>query len=169
MPTGLYALYFHLKSKIFTVKRGLETKEECDAQTSTRLSGVLTSLISSLSDDSITYKCCTWSCCNYNSTTLALASAPTSLNISSEGLVWPGSTGVRICFTTELMLQLFIFIVILSYQAYNSTVLALASASKTALNISSQDLILPGSTGVSISCTIELILQLVISILILFY
>jgi hypothetical protein len=62
-------------------------------------------LKTSLSDNAITYKCCSWACCNYNITTADLASAPTSApTISIAGIVWPGSSGCFLTYSTQLLI-----------------------------------------------------------------
>ena len=101
-------------SKIIT--RGLLTKEACDEknEANTYVANVISALLKIFKDDdSITYKCCSWSCCNYNATTLALASAPTdadgkyALNITSKGFLSSGteeqqtSTSTQTTSTTE--------------------------------------------------------------------
>ena len=78
-------------SKIIT--RGLLTKEACDEknEANTYVANVISALIKIFKDDdSITYKCCSWSCCNYNATTLALASAPTDAD--GKYAFYPDST-----------------------------------------------------------------------------
>ena len=92
------------------IKRGLATKEGCDDNDGSLLKNVLTALKQSLNDDSITKTCCSWSCCNYNSTTVALTSAPTSLNISSSGLVYEGNKANTIYFAHDLQLILLLVI-----------------------------------------------------------
>ena len=92
------------------IKRGLATKEGCDDNDGSLLKNVLTALKQSLNDDSITKTCCSWSCCNYNSTTVALASAPSSLNISSSGLVASGNEANPIYFVSNLQLILLLVI-----------------------------------------------------------
>ena len=91
------------------IKRGLATKEGCDNDDGF-LNNVLTALKQSLNDDSITKTCCSWSCCNYNSTTVALGSAPASLNISSSGLVAIGNEANLIYFAHNLQLILLLVI-----------------------------------------------------------
>ena len=107
-------------SKIIT--RGLLTKEACDEKNEANayVANVISSLINIFKDDdSITYKCCSWSCCNYNATTLALASAPTdadgkyALNITSEGLNWPGSSGALTSCKVQVFVHLLMSITIL--------------------------------------------------------
>ena len=97
------------------IKRGLATKEGCDDNDGSLLKNVLTALKQSLNDDSITKTCCSWSCCNYNSTTVALASAPTSINISSSGLVaiGNGSNPIYLAHNLKLILLLVIPIVLI--------------------------------------------------------
>ena len=107
-------------SKIIT--RGLLNKEACDEknEANTYVANVISALLNIFKDDdSITYKCCSWSCCNYNATTLALASAPTdadgkyALNITSEGLNWPGSSGALISCKVQVFVYLLMPITIL--------------------------------------------------------
>ena len=96
-------------SKIIT--RQLQTKEICEDEEAkkTYTASVIQNVIKLFSDNSITYSCCSWSCCNYNSTTLAMASPPTAaLNITAEGLYIPGSTGVSISCKFQLILHLLI-------------------------------------------------------------
>ena len=88
------------------IKRGLATKEGCDDNDGSLLKNVLTALKQSLNDDSITKTCCSWSCCNYNSTTVALSSAPTSLNISSSGLVYNEANPIYFARNLQLILLL---------------------------------------------------------------
>ena len=97
------------------IKRGLATKEGCDDNDGSLLKNVLTALKQSLNDDSITKTCCSWSCCNYNSTTVALASAPTSINISSSGLVaiGNGSNPIYLAHNLKLILLLVMPIVLI--------------------------------------------------------
>ena len=91
------------------IKRGLATKEGCDNDDGF-LNNVLTALKQSLNDDTITKTCCSWSCCNYNSTTVALASAPTSINISSSGFEAVNNEANPICFVHNLQLILLLVI-----------------------------------------------------------
>ena len=101
------------------IKRGLATKEGCDDNDGSLLKNVLTALKQSLNDDSITKTCCSWSCCNYNSTTVALTSAPTSLNISSSGLVYEGNKANTIYFAHNLQLiLLFVIPLVLIYMDF---------------------------------------------------
>ena len=101
------------------IKREIQTKEICEEEDAkkTYTASVIQSLINLLgTDSSITYSCCSWSCCNYNSTTLAMASAPTAaLNITAEGLYIPGSTGVSISCTFQLIIHLLITIFLFFY------------------------------------------------------
>ena len=83
------------EGKIIT--RGLGPKDGCEEQGAS-LDGAVFALVktlpTSLYDDAITHKCCSWACCNYNVTLANLSSPPTShLNISAAGVVWPGSSG----------------------------------------------------------------------------
>ena len=94
------------------IKRGLATKEGCDNDDGF-LNNVLTALKQSLNDDSITKTCCSWSCCNYNSTTVALTSAPTSLNISSTGLVYNDANPIYFAHNLQLILLLVIPLVLI--------------------------------------------------------
>ena len=95
------------------IKRGLATKEGCDDNDGSLLKNVLTALKQSLNDDSITKTCCSWSCCNYNSTTVALSSAPTSLNISSSGLVYNEANPIYFAHNLQLILLLVIPLVLI--------------------------------------------------------
>ena len=81
------------------IQRGLQSKEMCKEEglKTGALAVAIQSLIQLFSDNStITYSCCSWSCCNYNRATLALASYPTTIttattttkamNVSSKSL-----------------------------------------------------------------------------------
>ena len=68
------------------IQRGLQSKEMCKEEglKTGALAVAIQSLIQLFSDNStITYSCCSWSCCNYNRATLALASYPTTITTAT--------------------------------------------------------------------------------------
>ena len=101
------------------INRGITPKDGCD-ETGTSIPGAVITLAnklkSNLNDDSITHKCCSWSCCNYNTTLADLASPPTlTPNISIAGLVWPvaGSMGCSFTYCSQLIILLILTLNIL--------------------------------------------------------
>ena len=102
------------------INRGISTIDGCEekgADNGGTATNLVKSLRISLSDNTITHKCCSWACCNYNATLAALASPPTvAPNISIAGLVWPGSSGGYHTDSTQLMILMILTLNLFCHQ-----------------------------------------------------
>ena len=140
------------------IQRGLQSKEMCKEEglKSRALAVAVQSLIQLFSDNStITYTCCSWSCCNYNRTTLALASYPTTITTATTKTA-AGTTAT----TTK---------------ALNLSSKSLNIKRKLEFNISNKkesqieiEKEIPGSIGVNTVCNVQLINTLILSIFLFF-
>lgn len=99
------------------INRGLMSEADCEATATAGSAAIklVKALKTSLGDSTITYKCCPWSCCNYNMSSIVLDSAPdlnnpaTSLHgqTQSDGMFWQRSLETLIFTIIPLIISYF--------------------------------------------------------------